>query len=86
MGLPCFYLPPTSDFNPLPYINMSANIGIIGSSAAPNIDGLQQILDHATFTSKLIISGSLASSEPVRIHADQKFARGNTNVATHYSK
>ena len=88
VGLPCFYLPPTSDFNPLPYINTSANIGIIGSSAAPNIDGLQQILDHATFTSKLIISGSLASSEPAkRIHADQKICQGVIqNVATHYSK
>ena len=50
LGLHCHYLPPTIEPQSTPKPSKLMQLGIIGSSATPNIDGLEQVSNHNKFT------------------------------------
>jgi hypothetical protein len=62
IDLHCHYLPPTIEFQSTPCHSKTTQLGIIGSRAIPNIDGLEQFANHSKFSSSLFISGALAMS------------------------
>lgn len=86
-GVDCMFLPPTIEYKKLPLANNELQLGLIGSRALPNVDGLEQIIDNASFTKKLNISGALCTSEPAKKICDEnKILHGVLkDVKTHYS-
>lgn len=86
-GVGCMFLPPTIKYEKLPLKNTELQLGLIGSGALPNIDGLEQIIDKASFTMKLNISGALCTSKPAKkICCEKNILHGLVkDVKTHYS-
>lgn len=86
IGLHCHYLPPTVSFQPTSYHSKIAQLGIIGSAAIPNIDGLEQFAKHSKFSCNLVISGALALSDSAKnMDTDKKTLNGIVaNVIEHY--
>ena len=86
IGLHCHYLPPTVAFQPTPYNSKTVQLGIIGSAAIPNIDGLEQLAKHSKFSCNLVISGALALSDSAKnMDTDRKTLKGIVaNVIEHY--
>lgn len=87
-GLQCEYLPPSGDFDPIPNSETSFQLGMIGSSAAPNVDGLKHIAQYTSFKHKILISGALTFSEPAKKILSERVILGGKvkDVKDHYTQ
>jgi len=60
-----FYLPPSMPFDELPMPGTEA-VGMIGSMAKPNLDGLSRLSDFIESLPAMILAGSLSTADPAQ--------------------